>query len=99
MFLEWWGVVRATLRSIKFNHYMHVVVTQAFQRTVQARLGLSHTPAQKTNYTMGHVAEVKDMPERFCGSCDVYPNMQWTVEVFVIIGADKTVIMIGINFY
>jgi len=48
---------------------------------------------------MGHVAEVKDMPERFCGSCDVYPNMQWTVEVFVIIGADKTVIMIGINFY
>jgi len=48
---------------------------------------------------MGHVAEVKDMPERFCGSGDVHPIMQWTVEFFVIIGADTTVTIIGINFY
>jgi len=70
MFVELWGVMRATLKSIKLNHYMHVVVTQAFQRTVQARL-VSHTPEQKRTLIMGHVAEVKDMLERFCGSGDV----------------------------
>ena len=63
---------------------MHFVATRVFQQVAQAGLVLPHTHWHKTNSIMGHVAEVKDTPEMFCGSGVVYPNIKKTVELFVM---------------